>query len=116
MFVVRTAMMILAACLLRASLAQGGLASEPPATSATELALHETESPIECFLALPVRPTNSFQFVLSSDPTKIVLSETDREVLEEVDLGPVLNRDRHIYSAPRPWTSCPVPATSRLRC
>ena len=123
MLVGRTAMLILVGCLFLSPAPHGAVAVDSPATGAIALASQQLGLSIRRFPAQPAQATRFVQFVRWRARPKIVLGETVKDVIEEVDLGPALMPGRHIYFAAnvarhadfRPLPVCAVDRPSMMR-
>jgi hypothetical protein len=116
MLAVRTAMLILVGCIFLSPATQGtaSVGTRPAAASAVTACAPDSYT--GSFVARLPQAAKFLQFVRWKARPKIVLGETDRKVVEEVDLGPVVSPGRIMLSAPMWSTPSSIAATSRLRC
>ena len=97
----RTAMPILVGCLFLSPAPHGAVAVDSPATGASAPASQQPVLSIGCFPARPAQTTRIAVFVRWRARPKIVLGETNQQVVEEIDRGPAFMPAGHSPCAGR---------------
>ena len=116
MFAGRSAMLIVAVCLLASAPVHGGRPVESSSMRTDAVSAYQLESSTGWLLARAPRSTTLAQFTPWRARPKILLGETDHNLLVESDLGPVLVPSRLITAMPTLLASPRLPMAPPLRC